>query len=85
MNKKTVAEVVRAIMVTAQLEPNFDDDFYQNACAETISAFCEGACQYFKKPRDYWMFHFCNIGYLDSPKKTIDFFVDHIEQLDQDS
>lgn len=85
INKKTLIEVTKAIMATAQLEPDFEDNYFGNANATTISAFCEGACIYFKKPRDYWMFHFCNIGYLDSPVETLDFFISHIDQLIQEN
>ncbi len=85
MNKKTLTEVLRAIMATAGLDPDFDEDYYQSVSAESISRFCEGACTYFNKPREYWMFHFCNIGYLDSPSKTIKFFIDNSESLFDDA
>ena len=81
MTKKELREVIIAMMHTAGFDPLIDDDYYQSIDASSIIRFLEGIVSYFNLPRDSWMVHFGNLGYLDTPSETIGFFQQQADVL----
>jgi hypothetical protein len=85
MSKKQKLEIIKAMIATANLSPIYEDDYYENLNATSIAALFEGVTSYFKIDRNSWAFHFCNMGYMDTPSETLEFFDRQLENLIEQS
>jgi len=81
MSQKQATEIIKAMMYTSGLSPQFEDDYYEGLSGTSIGLFFEGVVSYFKIERNSWSLHFASIEYLDTPSSTIDFFEKNLSRL----
>lgn len=81
MGNKQFTNIIKAMLYASTLSPQFDDDYYENLNPTTMAHFIEGLTAFFGVDRDWYMFHFCNLNWLDTPSETLEAMLSHKEKI----